>query len=455
MSPDPEKPPRPGLGVVKRAALASILIILLTASTVASAALLEVKTLVDIVKKEGQAIPGVENALDSVDGGQPQTILVIGSDVRYADRNAKGAARSDTLMLVRLDPDKGATAVLSIPRDLRVQIPGYLPQKINAAYALGGPKLTLETVRQLLGVPINHIVETNFSGFRRAVDRLDCVYIDVDHRYYHSNIGLPPSAQYAEIDIAPGYQKLCGTKALQFARYRHGDSDFVRAARQQEFLRQAKGQISLSSVLGDRQELVRIFARYTRTDMRSNDAILRLLKLGFLASKNPLQEVKFPAQPGVGSDLTISPQAIQAMMEEFSSIRATAGERETGDTSTAGNKARKKLKKKTSPALPPGVIADKTNGEAQAIQAASKTPMPVYFVAARLASGGYASGNPAYKPTRAYKIRDRAGKLHDAYRMVLGTGIAGAYYGVQGTNWKAPPILDSPSERRRMRGRSY
>ncbi len=82
----------------------------------------------------------------------------------------------------------------------------------------------------------------NFGGFQRAVNRLGCVYIDVDHRYYHSNAGLPPSAQYSEIDIKPGYQKLCGAKALDYVRYRHIDSDFVRSARQQDFLRQAKGQ---------------------------------------------------------------------------------------------------------------------------------------------------------------------------------------------------------------------
>ncbi len=72
-----------------------------------------------IVQKEGQGIPGVKNVLDDVPGGGPQTILVIGSDVRYQDRKLAHAARSDTMILVRLDPDKAATAVLSIPRDLQ------------------------------------------------------------------------------------------------------------------------------------------------------------------------------------------------------------------------------------------------------------------------------------------------------------------------------------------------
>lgn len=459
MSADPDKPPRPGLGIFKKAALAGLLITLMTAGTVASAALLEVDQLVDIVRNEGQAIPGVKNVLDDVDGGGPQTILVIGSDRRYADRDVKGAARSDTLILVRLDPDRAATAVMSIPRDLKAQIPldngGFATDRINAAYSLGGPKLTLKTVRKLLGIPINHIVEVNFNGFQRAVNRLKCVYVDVDRRYYHSNIGLPPSQQYAEIDIKPGYQKLCGSKSLDYVRYRHTDSDFVRAARQQDFLRQAKGQFSLSSLLGDRKELVKIFARYTRTDVRSNEAILRLLKLAFLSSKNPIREVKFPAADAANNYLEISPQNLEQVVQEFENAEESGGARQTGDTSRKAKRARKKQRSRQAQGLPAGIVPDKAQAEQQAIPAAAKLELPVYFPAVRLASSTYSSGEAGYPATRAYTLRDRAKNRYDAYRMVLFTGVAGQYYGVQGTSWKAPPILDSPTETMRMRGRSY
>lgn len=456
MSPDPDKPPRPGLGNIKRALLAGTLIALLTAATVSSAALLEVDQLVDIVKREGQGIPGVKNVLDDVPGGGPQTLLVIGSDRRYQDRNVKNAARSDTMILVRLDPNKEATAVLSIPRDLKVDIPGYGREKINAAYSVGGPKLTLKTVRQLLGLPIHHIVEVNFGGFRRAVDRLDCVYSDVDRRYYHSNVGLPPSAQYAEIDIKPGYQKLCGTKALEFVRFRHNDSDFVRSARQQDFLRQAKDQIGLSEVLGDRKELVRIFSRYTRTDLRSNEAILRLLKLAFLSSKNPIREVRFPAGVVRGSsDLAITPENLAQVVDEFENAKASTGAKETGDTSRKGARARRKQRRKRAANLPPGLIPAKAEGETVAVPVKAKLAMPVYYMAARVASGGYASGESDYPAGRAYKIRDRSKNRYDAYRLVLKTGETGQYYGVQGTTWKAPPILDNPTTKMRMRGRTY
>ena len=242
MSSDPDTAaPRPGRGNLKRAALGGLLIVLLTATTVASAALLEVDQLVQIVKRQGHKIVGIDNVLSGVDGGSAQTILVIGSDKRYKTIQQGAPARSDTIILARLDPDKGATAVLSIPRDLRVPIPGGGTSKINVAYSLGGPKKVVETVKQLTGLPITHVMEVNFGGFSRAVNKLGCVYTDVDHRYYHSNVGVPRGAMYAEIDIKPGYQKLCGQKSLDFVRYRHGDSDFVRSARQQDFLRQEIG----------------------------------------------------------------------------------------------------------------------------------------------------------------------------------------------------------------------
>lgn len=460
MTPDPDKPPRPGLGVIKKAVLAGVLIVLLTATTVASAALLEVSELVDIVRDEGQAIPGVKNALDDVDDGGPQTVLVIGSDRRYKTRDVKGAALSDTLILVRLDPDKGVTAVMSIPRDLKAQIPldngGFATEKINAAFSLGGPNLTLRTVRNLTGIPINHVVEVNFNGFQRAVNRLKCVYVDVDRRYYHSNVGVPPSLQYAEIDIEPGYQKLCGGQSLDFVRFRHTDSDLVRAARQQNFLREAKGQFSLSSVLGDRKELLRIFSRYTRTDLRSEGPILKFLKLAFQASKNPIREVKFPATDVAGGTyVDISPQALERVVGEFQNARASGGARQTGDRSKAAKKARKKQRRRQAKGLPPGIIPGRQEAQAAAVPAAAKLRLPVYYPAVRLASGGFASGERDYPPVRAYSIRDRAKTRYEAYRMVLATGVAGQYYGVQGTSWKAPPILDSPSDTMRMGGRKY
>src|SRR5581483_3329998 len=216
--PEAEAPPRPGWSLIKRALVGAAIIVVVTAGATATAGLLEINTDVAIFNT-GHRIPGIGGLLDNVNGGGPQTILVLGSDRRFADIKGQIPPRSDTILLVRLDPSKEATAVLSIPRDLKVKIPGYGTDKINAAYALGGPRLTVETIRNLFHFPINHVVNVNFGGFRKAVNRLGCVYVDVDRRYFNDN--HPPvdsPTNYATIDIQPGYQKLCGSDALDYVR---------------------------------------------------------------------------------------------------------------------------------------------------------------------------------------------------------------------------------------------
>ena len=166
-----------------------------------------------------------------------------------SDRRAKSATdaklgfepHSDTIVLIRLDPKRGRVAMLSLPRDLAVTIPGYADGvKINQAYDEGGAALTLKTVRHLFEsatgekFEVNGVIDVNFNGFQRAVNYVHGVYVDVDRKYYN-----PPESGFAEIDIEPGYQRLVGSDALAYVRYRHTDSDLYRGARQQDFLRQA------------------------------------------------------------------------------------------------------------------------------------------------------------------------------------------------------------------------
>jgi LCP family protein required for cell wall assembly len=351
------------------------------------------------------------------------------------------------MMLARLDPDKGATALLSVPRDLKVQIPGHGTDKINAAYSLGGAELAVKTVRRVFDMPIHHVITVAFGSFRRAVDRLGCVYADIDRRYFNDNGG--PGPDYATIDIKPGYQKLCGRKALDYVRHRHSDDDFGRAARQQEFLSAAKDQIGLSRVFSDRTELVRIFGRYTQTDIADDNqaAILRLLKLAFEASQVPVQEIKFRA--GLSEDLAYvetSDAQIDKMRREFLSAKASAGEGQT-KRSVAGKEPKRSTKR--SRGLPRGVVSAARQGEDAVVEASMKLKFPVYFPRAKMAVG-------AYEDTRTYDLRDRSGRKHRAYRMVVNlTNDIGQNYGVQGLTWTNPPILDSPSFTREVRGRRY
>ncbi len=190
--------------------------------------------------------PAVKRAAKQLDiplPGQPAVALVIGYDHRLED--GKGApSRSDTMMLVRADPQTDSISLLSFPRDMRVEIrcPGRTPftGRINEAYVNCGPQGSLQTVKALTNLDINYLIAVNFRGFVQIVDRLGGSWIDVDRRYFNDRSG--PSG-YATIDLQPGYQELSGRQTLDYVRYRHTDSDLYRVARQQQFVKAFKNQI--------------------------------------------------------------------------------------------------------------------------------------------------------------------------------------------------------------------
>ncbi len=249
---------------------------------------------------------GITNRLDTVEGGEPQTIMILGSDKRPELKGDSFRGLSDTTMLLRVDPDRNALALFSLPRDLRVDIPGYGSTKLNEAYAYGGPELTLRTVQNLTrtpstpdGLEINHVVNIDFEGFARAVNALECVYVDVDRRYFNTNDdSLSEADDYEEIDIQPGYQALCGFDALDYARYRHTDNDVVRAARQQDFLREARQKVPPEVLFAERKELISIFTEHTTSDIDTAESMLQVLKLFIEARDAPLKQVKFEGTLG-------------------------------------------------------------------------------------------------------------------------------------------------------------
>ena len=191
-------------------------------------------------------------------------VLLVGTDGRDKITEAErhkyhlGGAPchcTDTIMIVHISEDRERASVVSLPRDSYAETPAHTDQttgehhgphpiKINAAYANGGAPLAIKTVSQVLGVKINYYVPVNFHLFRKTVDTFHGVYIDVDRRYYHANNG---AGNYSAIDLEPGYQKLSGLQALEYVRYRHLDSDFLRTARQQAFVREFKRRLDIWS----------------------------------------------------------------------------------------------------------------------------------------------------------------------------------------------------------------
>jgi LCP family protein required for cell wall assembly len=431
-----------------RFALGGLIVVLLTAAGVVGIWISILNDEIDPGRPDPVG-PGIDKVLADVPADEAQSILVLGTDRRYGDRKAGLPIRSDTMMVVHLDPDSGGTAVMSLPRDLLVTIPGHGRGRINGAYAEGGAKLAVETVNNL-GFGVSHVIGVNFGGFRRAVNRLGCVYVDVDRRYFNDND--PPVAStenYATIDLRPGYQRLCGQDALDYVRFRHLDDDFVRAARQQEFLRQAKGQIAVTQAIHDRRALLKIFGDYSESDLSdaSDAKIYGLLKLAYASSERPVREVSFPpTERRSDESLVVAPQRLQRAIRQFKRGGAAAR------TRPGGPNRKRKRSGGSGPSSATGVVSDRVGGENHVLPIAVKLgqALPVFYPRTRLAGGGYAGDSP-----RAYEIEHNGGGSHQAYRIVLSHGDNGQYYGVQGTTWRTPPILKGPSTKRRMRGRTY
>ena len=368
-------------------------------------------------------------------------------------------------MLLRLDPERDAIAVLSIPRDLKVEIPGYGTEKFNAAYTVGGAKLTLRVIKELTGLEINHVVNVDFLGFVRAVDAIGCVYVDVDRRYYHNN--AESSEEYAEINIQPGYQLLCGKKALQYVRYRHTDTDLVRSARQQDFISQARERVPIKDLVFGSDNLIEIFTEYTTSDISDEVTMIEVMKL-FLASRNAsIQEVHFPAVLGP-SYVYASPAAIHAAVEQFLGSEASPGPRGSLEGSHGKKKGKKGKKKhpvaKPKPPGSDGLVPAAESGllEGKAVARKVKQNFPVFYPT-RLPSGAYFVETNPYEhivDPRVYHFKDayEGGDRHIAYRMVAKLELPDGthYFGIQGIKgWTDPPILENPSETKTIHGREY
>ena len=462
---DEDKAPNVGASLVKRALLAMFLVVAMSGTALATTVVLEVDDLVNTFKKQGRVQVDIPEITRAKAGGA-RTIMLLGSDARYEDKKLGLKPRSDTILLVRADPDRDAIAVMSIPRDLAVHVPGHGRDKINSAFENGGARLTVKTVKKLFEdatgdpFPINNVISVEFGSFRRAVDYIGGVYVDIDRDYFNDNSG--GGERYAAIDVDAGYQKLKGRDALDYVRYRHTDNDFIRAARQQDFLRQARSQSGVKRLFqfGKRKKLIAAFSRYFTVDksFAKSKEIFSMVRLAlYLVQKSPgVNEVRFRADesdnPAVDTRLFASDADLRKTVDEFmhakSSAKPTATSKPTPEDQEA-QRIRKKRNRNKSAAVP-GLEEAKAQGVDQAVLADPKLKFPFYFPTLRTQGAAYAGTEP-----RVYTIRDEKGKKHEAYRLVVSKGLGGEYYGIQGMTWKEPPILDNPDEIRVSNGRRY
>jgi LCP family protein required for cell wall assembly len=241
-----------------------------------------------LVSRNAQQVQGL-----SPNHGRGTNFLLVGSDTRaglsQADLNRLGTAevsgqRTDTIILVHMSQRDQKAVMMSIPRDLKVDIPGHGANKINAAYAFGGPALLVKTVEQNLQIPVNHYAEIDFAGFLKVVDAVNGVRLcnQTGHRLDDS---------FANLHMAPGCQEMNGVQALAFVRARHIDSDFGRIGRQQQFLRAVMDKVASTGNLINVPKLVNIasiVSDHTKTDdtLTTGEAISLVRRLGRLDSSS-------------------------------------------------------------------------------------------------------------------------------------------------------------------------
>jgi LCP family protein required for cell wall assembly len=441
-----------------RFALGAVAIVLLSAAATAAFALGEVSKLVEALGQHPAV--KVKQALAPTSQGAPQTLLLVGNDERPPPKGnplGKVYPHSNEMLLVRIDPSKPTISMLSIPRELQVTFTApngaLITNRINSAYTYGsqegrgttgGVKLMVETIKRLFSVAgpfqINHVFVTNFPNFKRAVSELGCVYMTVDRRYYHVN--EPGGEQYFQINLQPGYQKLCGQEALEFVANRHEDTSLTRDARDQRFLLAVKGQYG-SSALENRERLEQIFGKAVETDLHGTDQVLQLLELLAESAGKPVRQVPFHVNLLPSYD-TATPQQTSEAVHAFMGGTAALPTHQLNHVVHATHPHH------LAPSSASGMSPTPSETIAEARAKAAHLPFTVEVPRFQQAT---AEAGPDI--VRRYDILGRHRQLYPAYVIVTDHGGLGEYYDVQGTTWSEPPLLSNPTEQIPVGGRHY
>jgi LCP family protein required for cell wall assembly len=457
-----ERPPSLWWGMWKRFAIAGVLIVVLSGAATATVALNKITTLADEVFPKLSKIDAPKGLVTPEYGGGPQTFLILGSDRRSGSKNAEekdSAPHSDTILLVRFDPEQGQTSVVSIPRDLMVNITtpsGQIDtqQKINAAYTIGsqigGPNeasvLAAETIKHEVfpELQLNGIIDVNFKGFIEVVDTLGCAYVNVDHRYLHEK--GENGEEYTTINLEPGYQKLCYEDALDYVRYRHDDSDFVRVARQQDFLRDLREQIDPSNELGQIDTVAKAVGHAIRTNFPASASELILLsKLIAFSQAKPLRQVKFLTNNvddivNGGDYVTSTPELEKETLESFlnghEELHLPAATSSSGHSSHHSHRSHHSHHHSSGfSAAALNLVPTSSAGEDELVKVAPEVPFPVLYPKLQ-------TGESEQQQVRAYPLKNQQNIRHHAYVVVWRQNqVEDAYYDFEGSDWLNPPLF--------------
>ncbi|HVR06045.1 MAG TPA: LCP family protein [Solirubrobacteraceae bacterium] len=455
----PAEPPRHGRRVAVRFLLGALGLLVVSGVASAALALNEVGKLVDALG-QSRAVKLAPTMLAPSARGTPETLLLVGNDERPAPKENPGAGpvlpHSNEMLLVRIDPSKPTISMLSIPRELWVPI--HKPDgevesnRINSAYTFGylaggtagGVKLMLQTIKQVMGVTVNHVFVTNFKKFKHAVNEMGCVYMTVDKRYHHVN--EPGGEQYFEINLQPGYQRLCGLQALEFVANRHESTSLIRDSRDQRFLLEVKAQYG-ASLFANREKFEHIVGRAVETDLHSEEQILALLELLVESAGKPVRQVRFPVTLHSVYD-TATPQQIEEAVHSFMSGTAAINRRRLSRAVHSVHTATHHHAAAPAPALGLSPTPASTLEEARVLTA--YLPFAVEAPRVQVTS---AEAEP--DTLRWYDIRGPNRVLYPAYVMVVDQGELGQFYDIQGSTWTSSPLLGTASQQLQLGARSY
>lgn len=258
---------------------------------------------------------------------RPVNVLVMGIDeVLETPENSLEAfsGRTDTMLLVRVDPESDVANILSIPRDTRVDVPGNGNAKINHANFVGGPELAARTVsRNLNGVTVDRYVRVNTAAFREIVDLLGGVEVFVPNRMYYVD-----NTQGLRIDLEEGRQVLNGEQAEQFARFRNdGFGDIGRVQRQQQLIRALRERLLSPAVIPKLPQAIRIIQKYVDTNLTVEE-MLALVNFGLELERDNLRMVMLPGrfsspEEYIASYWLLDTDGRDRVMQEFFQVEPT------------------------------------------------------------------------------------------------------------------------------------
>lgn len=331
------------------------------------------------------------------EGKERVNILLLGGDSRGLSKNE--IPRSDSVMIASLDPVSKKSYLFSIMRDTYVSIPGNGMDRVNAAIAKGGPELAMKTVSDLMGIPVQYYVYTDFKGFIALVDAIGGLDLEVEKDMKYSDSA---DGNLYDIDLKKGYQHLDGDTALQYVRFRHdATSDFTRTERQRKFMKTLAEKLQSSTSLLKLPSILQSVDPYIETNLNVTQMI-KLGSLGFevktdgmISQQIPPMELLEEKRVGGAEVLGVDPAALKIFVKQLfgeaptstkapstgklsqETDRNTSGSSTGGSsTATATPKATAKPASTPKATLKPAATSKPNTSTAPGSPAASAAPSP-------------------------------------------------------------------------------